>query len=451
MSTKLSIDRATEEKMNDILDWIANKCKSLGVENYDAITFSELSGQSRFSNNSITTVNYLLTLESMVYMSKGKKRIVGLITSTERESLEKTLERLYNSMITGSPDSEFAPLPKGPFNYKRLYDSDDSLLIDNSEYAARAIDAAIMSGAKRVAGSLQGTMQKVMLRTSTGVDTSDIRTAYTLNVRAFVEKDASGHGVAVSTSIKGLDVESAGKQAGSNAKNALSPKQVEQGKYTLLIGRTVFANLVEAIGNSASAFSIESGLSFLPDKLGSEVAVQTFSLTDHGQVKGGVNSRSFDDEGLPTHTTSIIEKGVLRSHLHNSTTAKKWNTDSTANAGLIEPHPWNLEVSSGDSSLEEMISEVKRGIYITNNWYTRYQSYKLGEYSTLPRDYAAYIENGEIKHSVTGFRVSDSIPRQLRSIRMIGKERSWVKWWEVHTPVLCPDVLVDDVTITRAT
>jgi len=114
----LSIDRATEEKMNDILDWIANKCKSLGVENYDAITFSELSGQSRFSNNSITTVNYLLTLESMVYMSKGKKRIVGLITSTERESLEKTLERLYNSMITGSPDSEFAPLPKGLLTIK---------------------------------------------------------------------------------------------------------------------------------------------------------------------------------------------------------------------------------------------------------------------------------------------------------------------------------------------
>src|SRR5579875_797046 len=277
---RMSIDKATEEKMNNILDWIAKKCTSLGVENFDAIAFSELSGQSRFSNNSITTVNYLLTLESMVYMSKGKKRILGLITSTERESVEKVLERLYNSMMTGSPDSE---------------------------YATRAIDAAIMAGAKRVAGSLQGDMQKVMLRTSNGVDASDVRTAYTLNVRAFVEKDASGHGIAVSTSIKSLDVESAGKQAGSNAKNALSPKQVEQGKYTLLIGRTVFANLVEAVGNSASAFSIESGLSFLPDKLGSEVAVQSFNLTDHGQVKGGVNSRSFDDEGLPTVTTSIIE------------------------------------------------------------------------------------------------------------------------------------------------
>src|SRR5579875_2555417 len=155
---RMSIDKATEEKMNNILDWIAKKCTSLGVENFDAIAFSELSGQSRFSNNSITTVNYLLTLESMV----------------------KVLERLYNSMMTGSPDSEFAPLPKGPFTYKRLSDSDESLLVDNSEYATRAIDAAIMAGAKRVAGSLQGDMQKVMLRTSNGVDASDVRTAYTL-------------------------------------------------------------------------------------------------------------------------------------------------------------------------------------------------------------------------------------------------------------------------------
>lgn len=447
----MSIENATEEKLSSVLDWIEKKCVSLGAENFDAIAYSELSGQSRFSNNSITTVNYLVTLESMVYISKGKKRILGLITSTERDSVEKVLERLFNSMMAGSPDSEFAPLPKGPFNYKKIADGDDILLTDNSGYATRAIDAAIMAGAKRVAGSLQGDMVKIMMKTSNGVDASDKRTAYTLNVRAFVEKDASGHGIAVSPSIKELDVESAGKQAGNNAKNALSPKQVEQGKYTLLIGRTVFANLVEAIGNSASAFSIESGLSFLPDKLGSEVAISSFSLIDHGQIKGGVNSRSFDDEGLPTKSTGLIEKGVMRSHLHNSTTAKRWNTISTANAGLIEPHPWNLEVLPGDSTLEEMVREIKKGIYITNNWYTRYQSYKLGEYSTLPRDYAAYIENGEIRHAVAGFRVSDSIPRQLKSIRLIGKERSWVKWWEVHTPVLCPDVLVDDVNITKAT
>lgn len=382
-------------------------------------------------------------------MTKGKKRVLSAITSTEKESVEKTVERLYNAMLSGAPDSNFAPLPRGPFSYSDIEDSDQSIGLDSS-YAKRAIDAAISAGAKRVAGSLHGILSRIRLKTSNGVDADDLRTEYTLNVRAFVQKDSSGHGVAVSTRLKNLDVEAAAKKAGEDAKKAVSPKEVEQGKYSLLIGRTVFANLVEAIGYSASAFSVESGFSFLPEKLGEQVAVSKLTIIDHGQIENGVGSRKFDDEGLPTKSTAIIENGIMKSHLHNSTTASKWNTSSTSNAGLIEPHAWNLEVKAGDADFDEMVKEIKRGIYITNNWYTRYQNYRLGEYSTLPRDYAAYIEDGEIKYAVANFRVSDSLPRQMRAIRMLGKERSWVKWWEVRTPVLCPDVLVDDVTITRA-
>ncbi|MEM3684154.1 MAG: TldD/PmbA family protein [Conexivisphaerales archaeon] len=447
----MSIEKSTEEKIDELLDWISGKCRQLNVETFDILGYSSIVGQVRFSNNSITTVNYVANTESMLYMTKAKKRIMGLITSTERDAVEKLVERLYTSMVNGSPDSEFAPLPKGPFSYVNLVTSDEVLQLESSDLASRAIDAAVTAGAKRVAGSLQGAVERIRLLTSSGVDASDTKSEYTLNVRAFVEKDASGHGIAVSPRLKGLDVEAAGRTAGENAKKAVSPKQVEQGKYTVLIGRTVFANLTEAVGYSSSAFSIESGLSFLPEKLGEEAASSSFSLVDHGQIEGGVGSRRFDDEGLPTRKNTIIDRGIMKTHLHNSTTAMRWKTTSTANAGLIEPHPWNLEVSAGDSSLDEMIKETKRGIYITNNWYTRYQNHKLGEYSTLPRDYAAYIENGEIKYPVAGFRVSDAIPRQLKSLRLIGKERSWVKWWEVHTPVLCPDVLVDEVTITRAT
>jgi PmbA protein len=438
--------------LKDILDWVQQKAQKLGAESFDAIATEVTEGQARFSNNSLTIVNNVRASSVSVYLTKGKKRVFGVISSPKREVVENLIERLYSSMMTGVADTQFAPLPAGPFDYTRNNDIEQSVEdFNHAYYAQMCIDSALSAGASRVAGSLVSQHTLVSLRTSTGVEAQDERTGFTLNVRAFTDRDASGHGLAVATRLKDFDVESAGRVAGERAARSRSPKQVEQGTYSVIFGRTVFSNLVEIVGDSASAYNIDSGLSFLPERLSESVASESFTLIDHGQVEGGVDSRSFDDEGIPTGHTRIIDRGLLVSHLHNSTTAAKWNTRTTGNAGLIQPRAWNLEVLVGDSSIDEMIRETKRGVYVTNNWYTRFQSYKTGDYSTLPRDYAFYIEGGELKYPVTGFRISDSIPRQLRSIRLIGRERSWVKWWEVRTPTLCPDVLIDGVTLTRAT
>jgi PmbA protein len=433
------------------VSWVAAAADRLGADSYDAVAVRLHEGQARFSNNSLTIINELKTENVAVYLTKGKKRILGVVSSTNKDVVDSLVGRLYASMNSGASEAEFAPLPKGPFSYTiRVPHDRDHDQFDHASYAQRAIDAAVSAGASRVAGSLISQHYRLFLRTSSGVEGSDERTSYSLNIRAFTDRDASGHGIAVSTKGKALDVEGAGRLAGERAAACRSPKQVEPGVYTVLFGRTVFANLVEAVGYSASAYSVESGLSFLPPKPGEQVASQNFSLVDHGQVEGGADSRSFDDEGVPTTSTTLVMGGVLQSLLHNSTTAVRFGTKTTGNAGLIQPHPWNLEVSAGDSTIEEMIRETKHGIYVTNNWYTRFQSYKTGEYSTLPRDYAFLIENGQLSHPVAGFRISDSIPRQLKSIRLIGKDRSWIKWWEVHTPTLAPDVLVDGVTVTRA-
>jgi PmbA protein len=436
---------------DEIVAWVAETASKLGADSYDAIAVKLHEGQARFSNNSMTILNELKLYDTSVYLTKGKKRILGSVSSTERDVVEKLVGRLYSSMISGASEADFAPLPSGPFNYSNLFELDrDHDQFDHAAYAQRAIDAAISAGASRVAGSLTSQHYKLHLRTSAGVEAADERTSYALNVRAFTDRDASGHSVAVATKASKLNPEDAGRMAGERASSCRSPRQVEPGKYTILFGRTVFANLIEAVGMSASAYNVEAGISFLPSKPGEEVGSRLFSLTDHGQIDGGVDSRSFDDEGVPTKTTRIIREGYLEGLLHNSTTASRFGTSTTGNAGLIQPHPWNLEVSPGDSTIEEMIRETKLGIYVTNNWYTRFQSYKTGEYSTLPRDYAFLIENGQLKYPVAGFRISDSIPRQLKAIRLMNKERSWIQWWEVRVPTLTPDALIDDVTVTRA-
>lgn len=109
-----------------------------------------------------------------------------------------------------------------------------------------------------------------------------------------------------------------------------------------------------------------------------------------------------------------------------------------------------LVVNAGSQDLDAIIKDVKKGILVTNNWYTRFQNLRTGEYSTLPRDATFFVENGTIKHPVVGTRISDSIPRQLVNILALSKERKWIKWWEVSIPTLTPIMLLKDVLITKA-
>jgi len=55
---------------------------------------------------------------------------------------------------------------------------------------------------------------------------------------------------------------------------------------------------------------------------------------------------------------------VLKSYLHNTSTALKYKTKTTRNAGIVSPTPWNAFVSSGDSRIKEMMEEIKEGIYL---------------------------------------------------------------------------------------
>ena len=172
-----------------------------------------------------------------------------------------------------------------------------------------------------------------------------------------------------------------------------------------------------------------------------------FTLEDDATLPTGFNSVSFDDEGVPTKKTTIIDKGILKTYLHNTSTAKKYKVETTANAGLISPKPFNVvfDCRKGD------IFDVKEGIYITNVWYTRFQNYSSGDFSTIPRDGAFLIKNGEIVQSLKGMRISDNMLDILKNIQCCNKKLWQIKSWEAEIPTFTPEVLVNNVSITKPT
>jgi PmbA protein len=170
-------------------------------------------------------------------------------------------------------------------------------------------------------------------------------------------------------------------------------------------------------------------------------------------VPTGYDSTAFDSEGVPTQRTEIITDGKLMTYLHNTSTAKRYKTKTTANAGLISPHHWNLVLEPGKKSREELIGQVKDGIYVTNIWYTRFQNYVTGDFSTIPRDAIFLIKNGKLSGSVKGIRITSNMLDILKGIESVGnaKESENIHAWEVDSSVITPPVLVKGVNITKPT
>lgn len=407
----------------------------------------------RFSDNSITVSKKIHAVVIEVYLAKDKRRVVGVTSNPKEESIMSFVKKLVESCLTLPESPDYTPLPKAPSKYSCSSENGIDILEDGTklvEYARESIDASLSEGATRVSGSIRMTAAEIAIMTSGGAQGTDKRGNILLNVRAFTSSGSSGHGLSCASNSKDFDPKAAGETAGKDAKAAERPRPCEEGIYDVIFTSTVAADIFQHVGSAASAFTVDAGASFLTGKVGQKVAAENLTLKDVGVGRGTLGGRIFDDEGVMTQESFIVKKGVLTGYLHNTTTARKFNASSTGNAGILSPHPWNLMVDSGDMELDEMVRQVRKGILVTNNWYTRFQNLRNGEYSTIPRDAIFLIENGKIKHPITGLRISDSIPRQLENIHALTKERKWIEWWEVNTPTFTPSLLVNGVQITRA-
>ena len=433
-----------------IADVALKEATKLRCSDVSIIPVRTNSSQVRFSNNVITLVNNVRNVTLDVYIAKEKKRIVGSSSNPTEEGIRHFIQNLVKSCETLLPSEEYVPLPSGPFHYSKNGNFDPKVQdADIVDYVGEVIESALRAGAMRVSGSINTESSEIAILTSAGVSGRDTQSMMLLNARAFASDNASGHGLSCASFLSEFKPVEAGERAGSHAKMALNPKQIEEGKYDVIFTGTVAAN-IWPLASAASAFSIKSGVSFLTDKLGQSIAVESLGITDVGVPANGLGGRGFDDEGSPTQDNKIVEGGIFKTILHNTSTGRQFNAKSTGSAGILAPHAHTIVFNGGDSSLEEMIKETMDGIYITNNWYTRYQNQRTGEYSTVPRDAAFRIRSGELAESLYGLRISDSIPRQLSNISSISRSREWIKWWEVQTPTFAPIVKVSDVGVTRA-
>jgi PmbA protein len=159
-------------------------------------------------------------------------------------------------------------------------------------------------------------------------------------------------------------------------------------------------------------------------QLGKTIAAESVTVVDDGRLAGGLGSRPFDGEGLPTRRTVVVDKGVLTSYLLDTYSGRKLGMPSTGNASRsVGENPTvgatNLFLSPGTYSPEEILKSTKRGLLVTEligfgvNMVT-------GDYSRGAVGF--WIENGEIVHPVEEVTIAGNLRTMFTDIEMIGND-----------------------------
>jgi len=370
--------------------------------------------------------------------------------------VERTLAMAHETSAdpaSGLAESELLGQHQGDL---KLYCSDIAALGTEERigYARRAEEAALAADPriKNSEGASFESSEGTRVYASSAGFVGSYRLSYCgVYVVPIAQSDGGGmqrdYWYSVARCVAGLESpEEVGRKAAERALRRLGGRKVSTSHVPVIFDNETASSLVSHVFGAVRGDSIYRNASFLAGKLGQAVAGENVTILDDGLRPGGFGTRPFDDEGIPSSTTPVIERGVLKNYLLDSYSARKLNMKTTGNAsrGLAGPPgvgPKNFYLSPGTHSAEEIIRSVKEGFYVTEligfgvNVVT-------GDYSRGAA--GMWIENGELTYPVEEVTIAGNLRDILNNIEMIGRDL------EFRRAIASPTLLVGGLTVAGA-
>ncbi len=365
----------------------------------------------------------------------GHRSAVCSTSDFSRGSLDRLVEET-SYLARSTAEDGFAGLPDPepvmPLGFQL---NDESLpqwaMEDRIKMATRA-EAAALTYDPRIRNSegagLSFGDRRVGYVNTTGASGSYATSSVSLSVSPIAEDGGHMHRdywYTVKRLVRELDSpDSVGRRAAQRALHRLGARRVKTCEVPVVLDPETAGDLLGSLSACVSGHSIYKGASFLAGQLGRAVAAPCVTVLDDGRMPGGLGSRPFDGEGLPTRKTTVVRDGVLENYLLDSYSGRKLGRPSTGNASRSvgdtpSVSPTNFYLAEGRSSPEEIIRSVKQGVYLTEmmgfgvNLVT-------GDYSRGAVGF--WIENGERAYPIEEFTIAGNLKDMLLDIEMIGND-----------------------------
>ncbi len=216
--------------------------------------------------------------------------------------------------------------------------------------------------------------------------------------------------------------------------------------------------LHEAVGHAFEADFNRKGTSIFSDMMGQQVCNSNVNIVDDGTIAGNRGSCNFDDEGIPGQKTYLVKDGILNSYLHDRISAKFYGVSPTGNGRresfryMPIPRMRATYMENGTVTEEELISQVKKGIYVDN--------FSNGQVQIGAGDFTFYvksgylIEKGKLTQPVKDVNIIGNGPKALKDIVDVAnngrmENATWTCGKGQYVPVSCgmPSILVKKLTV----
>jgi len=238
--------------------------------------------------------------------------------------------------------------------------------------------------------------------------------------------------------------ESVGRTAAERAIRRLNARKVPTQKVPVIFEPRTAGSFLGDIFGAVNGSAIYRHASFLAGKLNEKIASESLTVVDDATIPGLFGTTPFDDEGVASRRTIVIERGVLKSYLLNTYSARKLNLKTTGNAsrgitGNAGIGPGNFFIEAGKLKQSEIIASLPTGLYVTE--------LIGGGANTVTGDYSSgaaglWIENGKLTYPVSEITIAGTMQQMLEGIEQVGADL------EFRGSIASPTILIKEMTIS---
>lgn len=359
--------------------------------------------------------------------------------------------RMAAAKLPADPGATIMPQKVADASLLRASEEEKIELASMAETTCYTVDVSLK---REGFGAYQETRRRTVLVRSDDFTAEYEDILYELQVGAVARSKDGGAGM-VSLSGAGRDRRSLipaaklGMHAAHWARDAARATKPPSGTLPVIFdgfgaAGTLLARIIEPFINGGTRLR-EGAYRQTGKKIGAEV----LSVVSQGTRRDGVETAPWDGDGLPVKDVAVIDQGRLSSLIYDvqdGATAKAASTHNAVRIGIGQPPrsaSMNLTMSAGEASLEELLSGVKKGVYLSEITVT---TVDLAADRFALSGRGRTIDAGELATPFTGLRMSGSITELLASIDAVGKTTSFQHFVEGKA-VSAPDLRISTWTV----
>ena len=419
------------EARQEILDLLERVLGNAGGRRAEALYLGQDSALTRFANNQIHQNVREHDASLQVRVLEGESVGVAATNRLDDGGIADVIARATALAQRSAPNPRATVLPEPD---GREHDPELGYVAATAEagaelraQGARAVIAAGEAKGLETAGSFSTGVMTIAVANTNGiraVHRSTRAALLTVMMDGFASGAASGYAQAGAGDVGDIDAEAIGLEAADKGDRMRGAEAMEAGEYEVVLEEYAVAGLLEYLSFIGfSGLAHEEGRSFMD--LGKRVMGENVSIWDDGADPSGLPS-TIDFEGVVRQRVDLIRDGVANAVVHDAATGARSGLGSTGHAlpapNLLGPMALNLFMAPGETPREELIANVKRGIWVTRFHYINPVHPKKAILTGMTKDGTFLIEDGRLTRPLMNFRFTQSVPEAFSTVIAASRE-----------------------------